>query len=225
MLSDRRIFLYGKVMVLIRIFWRLLKAAVLTYLATLAFVMGFAALQPVFEPQPFEPADVIVVLGAGMDADGTLHKSSRLRVKKGAELFLAGTAPRMHFTGGVGRPNGPSAGAQMVALAQSLGVPATATTAEGQSYSTLQNALFSQPLLQGAERIILVTEGFHLPRSWASFKYFSNYDIALARSVAFRKTSPNARWPWLSIPWSSRSIRLCVSVCPTWDANPWPCTP
>ncbi|MCP5073337.1 MAG: YdcF family protein [Rhodobacteraceae bacterium] len=186
-------------MTLLRKIRFVLSFAVLTYLLTLAFVMGFAALQPAFEPDRFEKADVIVVLGAGMDADGTLHKSSLLRVEKGVALFKAGAAKRMHFTGGVGGPRGPSAGQQMARHAQSFGVQAEQTTAEGASYSTLQNALFSQRYLLKANRIILVTEGFHLPRSWASFKYFGDYDVALARSVAFRKTSPNANWPWLTM--------------------------
>lgn len=162
-------------------------------------IAGFAALQAVFEPEKFTPADMIVVLGAGMDADGTLHRSTILRVKKGVALFHAGAAPHMHFTGGMGGKNGPSAGQMMAKLAQSLAVPAVQTSTENKSQSTLQNALFSQPTLKDVKRIILVTEGFHLPRSWASFQWAAwqngrELDIALSRSTAFRQPSETARF-------------------------------
>ncbi len=200
----------------------LLTLAVMAYLLTLGFVMGFAALQPVFEPEQFENADVIVVLGAGMDPDGTLHRSSVLRVEKGVALFKSGAAERMHFTGGLAGPRSNSAGAQMGFLAISLGVPEHVTSAEGQSYSTLQNALFSEPYLRNANRIILVTEGFHLPRSWASLKYFGDFDIALARSVAFRKTSPNAKWPWLTMCLrEALAIWFNAGRLAVWEAAGW----
>lgn len=167
-------------------------------------ITGFAVLQAAFEPEDFAPADVIVVLGAGMDADGTLHPSTILRVEKAVALFQAGAAPRMHFTGGKGDENGPSAGRMMAELAHSLLVPAEVTSAEGNSQSTLQNALFSQPMLKDATRIILVTEGFHLPRSWASFHWaaWQNdhvFDIALAHSTTFRQQSSNSRFPATSM--------------------------
>lgn len=167
-------------------------------------IAAFAAMQARFEPEDFAPADVIVVLGAGMDADGTLHRSTLLRVEKGVALFLAGAAPRMHFTGGKGVENGPAAGQMMAKLAHSLAVPVTATSAENNSQSTLQNALFSQPMLKDTKRIILVTEGFHLPRSWASFHWAAwqsgqTLDIALSRSTAFRQQSPNLRFSAISM--------------------------
>ena len=186
-------------MIVLRAIRFLLALVVTTFLLTFAAVTGFAALQPFFEPDPFKPADIIVVLGAGMNADGTLHISSKLRVEKAVALYQSGAGERMHVTGGVGRPKGVSAGEQMGRMAQQLGVPEAATSFEGNSYSTLQNALFSVPYLKDAKRIILVTEGFHLPRSWASFKYFGAPDSALARSVAFRQTSPNLHFPGLTM--------------------------
>lgn len=138
-------------------------------------ITGFSVLQAVFEPEKFTPADVIVVLGAGMDADDTLHSSTILRVKKGVALFQAGAAPRMHFTGGMGVEGGPPAGHMMARLAHRMAVPIDAT------------------------RLILVTEGFHLPRSWASFHWAAwqhnqVIDVALAQSTAFRQQSQNARF-------------------------------
>ena len=74
----------------------------------------------------------------------------------------------------------------MAARSIADGVPETATSFEGKSYSTLQNALFSKSNWQGAKHIVLVTEGFHLPRSWATFKAFGAQKITLVHARRFR---------------------------------------
>lgn len=168
-------------------------------------IMGFALLNPAPAPETLRKTDVIVVLGAGMDPDGRLHRSTQLRVKAGVALWLAGRAPIMHFTGGKAAPNGPSAGAGMAALAQKLSVPHDAISFEDRSLSTLQNALFSQPMLRDATSLRLVTEGFHLPRSWLSFKWAAWHagqpvpSIYLSHSERLRQSSPKARRPQLTM--------------------------
>lgn len=174
--------------------------AAFLFIGPVAFIAGFAA----WFSENTRPTDVIVVLGAGMDADGTLHRSSLLRVEKGVSLFRAGLAPHMHFTGGRGTSAGPSAGQQMARLAAQLGVPETQLSFEQESQSTLQNALFSHPQLQGHQSLRLVTEGFHLPRSWLSFKWANvrsadGRNIELSISERFRSSSPKARLPQVSM--------------------------
>jgi len=56
-------------------------------------------------------------------------------------------------------------------FAMTLGLPQSAVVEDGLAQSTLQNALFSLPLIPNAEHIIVVTEAFHLPRSWASYRW------------------------------------------------------
>ncbi len=177
----------------------LISLSIVVFITTLLGVTAFAAFQPLFEPKQFPPSDNIVVLGAGMDPDGTLHLSSKLRVEKGVAIFKSGASQNIHFSGGVGKENGVSAGERMAKYAIELGIPNTAITYETKSQSTLQNALFSVPYLKNDNRIILVTEGFHLPRSWASMHLFGDYDIALAHSVAFRQSSPNSMLPQVSM--------------------------
>lgn len=172
-------------MALFRILRRLIAWIVVIYVGTLVFVAGFATLQPYWQPSEIK-ADLIIVLGGGMSPRGTLHKSSTVRVDKGVELFKTGAAPRIHFTGGLASPNAPSAGHQMAARAMEAGIPEAAITYEGGSYSTLQNALFSKPDWRGADHIVLVTEGFHLPRSWATFKAFGADKITLVNARRFR---------------------------------------
>lgn len=171
---------------------RILAIGVTLFVLTMICIAGFAALWPA---KPTQAVDVIVVLGAGMDPDGTLHRSSTLRVDRGVALWQAGLAPRMHFSGGQARIGGPSAGERMAARAFDAGVPAEVISYEARSQSTLQNALFSQPMLSEAQSLLIVTEGFHLPRSYASFKWAGDHDLYLAFSERFRSQSPGSSFP------------------------------
>jgi uncharacterized SAM-binding protein YcdF (DUF218 family) len=87
----------------------------------------------------------------------------------------------------------------MADLAVSLGVPAAVISYEDRSQSTLQNALFSAPQLHDATSIRLVTEGFHLPRSWLSFRWAGDWSLSLTPSERFRSMSPNSRYPGLTM--------------------------
>jgi uncharacterized SAM-binding protein YcdF (DUF218 family) len=165
-------------------------------LAVTVVVITITAASLTIRPEAdFGNADVIVVFGAGMSADGTLHAPSKYRVARGVELFLAGKAPNIHFTGGRAVPGGPAAGDQMAAMAVKLGVPDAAITHEDESLSTLQNALFSAPELNQYSSAILVTEGFHLPRAAVAILWSGGpTDLQLAPSTKFRggfKSSAN----------------------------------
>ncbi|MEM7439323.1 MAG: YdcF family protein [Pseudomonadota bacterium] len=149
------------------------------WVATITGVVGFTMLWPVLEPTPSK-ADLIVILGGGMDPDGRLHVSSKTRVDRAIDLWREGAAPRLHFTGG--RTAVVSAGQSMAARAIAAGVPENVITTENLSQSTLQNALFSKPYTKDARRIILVTQTFHLPRAWASMKVFGAQKVTLVHA-------------------------------------------
>lgn len=180
---------------MLRVIGRLIALGIFGFTATIIGVATFAALWPIPTPKKMTQTDIIVVLGAGMDPDGTLHRSTTLRVDRGVELWKADLAPRLHFTGGQGRPGGPSAGERMAERAISQGVPIEVISYEGRSLSTLQNALFSQPMLEDAKTIRLVTEGFHLPRSYLSFWWAGDHDIYLSFSERFRNSTLGAQSP------------------------------
>ncbi|WP_180957713.1 YdcF family protein [Neptunicoccus cionae] len=175
-------------MALLSIFRRALAVFLSVYLGTVVFITGFATLQPLWETEQ-PKADLIVVLGGGMSADGRLHRSTTVRVDRGIALHQAGAAPKILFTGGALVEGAPAAGHQMARRAMDQGIDAAAILIEDQSHSTLQNALFSRTDWQNASHIILVTEGFHLPRSWASFKVFGAREITLIHARRFRGDS------------------------------------
>ncbi len=138
-----------------------------------------------------ENADVIIVLGAGVTERGTLPEAATERVRAGVALYARGIAPRLHISGGAARPGHPSEGIQMADLALTLGVGRAALSQEARSRSTLQNMLFSRDVLMTAPRILVVSEGFHLARSWASAKWAGADQVTLCHSTPFRGSAPS----------------------------------
>jgi len=172
---------------------RLVRWAVTLGLITGAGVVLATYTWPLRPPEAAPQADLIICLGGGMEADGTLDPATIRRVETCAALFEAGRAGRILHTGGRVAPGGPAAGDRMMALAVRLGVPEADQIAETQAHSTLQNALFSKPLTDDASRVILVTEAFHLPRSWLSFRWAGFADVRLHASERVR----DGGMPWM----------------------------
>ncbi|KAG1655730.1 Envelope biogenesis factor ElyC [Nymphon striatum] len=144
------------------------------------------------DPEGVQPADAIVCLGAGMGPNGGLDPAARRRVARCVDLHRAGVAPNIVFSGGTARSDGPSAGHQMGLYAQTLGLPGNAIIEEGRAQSTLQNALFSLELIPDADRLVIVTEAFHLPRAWASFKWAA-YELNMEAPVFILDMSEQVR--------------------------------
>lgn len=172
-------------MPLFRVLRTFLSWMVMIYLVTVMGVAGYATLQPFWEPTDIK-ADLIVVLGGGMSPRGSLHTSSTVRVDKGTALFKAGVAPRIHFTGGLASPNAPSAGQVMAERAIKRGVPQSATSFEGKSYSTLQKR-FVFPNLIGKTQITLSSspKAFTYPAAGPHSKPLAAKTSPLSMPAAF----------------------------------------
>ncbi|WP_424931178.1 YdcF family protein [Amaricoccus macauensis] len=160
-------------------------------------------------------ASVIVVLGGGVLQDGAPGPDTRDRLNHGITLYEEGLAPRMHFTGGHGNPNLPGLGSAMAEVAIAAGVPAEAITVEDASRSTLQNALLSRAPLPPEEAgpVILVSDGYHLGRAWASFRWAGYHPVEVSAATAFGKGSFRAqarRVARESLAWSFNVGRLGV---------------
>lgn len=113
------------------------------------------------------PADVIIVLGGGLEPDGQSNPPTTRRSHEAAILYQEGYAPYIICSGGpslrVKRPE--SEGCADVLRAD--GIPDSAIILESESRSTEQNALFSQTIMneRGWKTALIVSDGYHLMRS------------------------------------------------------------
>ena len=126
-------------------------------------------------PDPGPPGAVIVVLGGDSNpvSPDLPGLGSALRAGWASALWQPGQ--RIVFTGS-GPPGAASFAERMGDLAVRLGVARAVIQLEIKSISTAQNALFTWPLV-GDAPIILVSEPFHLPRAWVTFR-LAGFEIA-----------------------------------------------
>ncbi|MBI5761770.1 MAG: YdcF family protein [Planctomycetales bacterium] len=117
------------------------------------------------------PADAIVVLGAKAYADGTPSQALADRVRTGCQLYHAGLAPRIVFSGGPGDGDVHET-ESMRRFARSLGVPDDAILLDPRGWNTRLTAEHSSKLLDehGARRVLVVSHFYHLPRIKLAFQ-------------------------------------------------------
>lgn len=138
------------------------------------------------------PADAIVVLGGGVEADGSLPPIALTRVARGVELFEAGVAPRMILSGRCGLTDAEpevTEAAAMAAYARDHGVPAEALLLEEVARDTLGNAYFTRELflVPNDWRVVrVVTSDFHLSRAaWVFRKILGpSYDFSFVSAFS-----------------------------------------
>lgn len=113
------------------------------------------------------PADVIVVLGAGLERDGSPSHSMQRRAEQAARLYARGLAPKLICSGGVGPGSSRSEAWACAELLQRGGVPAEAILLDEKSRTTEANAGNSLALIRanGWQRVIVVSDGYHLLRA------------------------------------------------------------
>ena len=146
---------------------------------------------PLFDHQSTAPyrAHAIVVLGRGLEPDGSLPAFAQQRVKRAAELFAWDVAPRIIFSGrcslNVQQEPPVSEAAAMAAYAEALGLPRDIMHLEEDSRDTIGNAWFTMTRwLEPNEwtSIRVVTSDFHMPRAaWVFQKVLGlGYDLAFS---------------------------------------------
>jgi vancomycin permeability regulator SanA len=111
------------------------------------------------------PADVILVLGARVYADGTPSEALAERVLTGVELYRAGLAPVLFMSGGVGA-DGVSEPEAMRRLAVAHGVPEASIVEDVEGANTRASVLNVEAWLsrKGQKRLLAVSHYHHLPR-------------------------------------------------------------
>ncbi len=120
--------------------------------------------------------DAIVVLSGGRHpAPGAARVSEWEdpdRFLAGLDLYRAGKAPRLLFTGGASpfRPGQPPEGQRYLQVARQLGIPAAAMSSTPPVVNTAEEAAAIRQLLPGRARILLVTSAFHMRRAQRLFE-------------------------------------------------------
>lgn len=146
--------------------------------AGLLFGVGFL-LSPQDKP---EKVDAIVVVSGG---------ETDARTAEGVELYQAGYAQKIVFSGAAQDPDSPSNAAAMRDQAIAAGVPAKAIVIEEKAKNTSENALNVSALLDemGAKSIILVTSPYHQRRTSIMFHR------VLGKSVTIlNHSAPDQQW-------------------------------
>ncbi len=125
-----------------------------------------------------QQADAIVILGGGREIGDSAWQSDQpslmamQRIRYAARLAKASNLPIL-VSGGLHYGQPPSE-AQIMAdtLQQDFGV--TARWLEGDSRTTWENAQYSAEILkaEGVQRVVLVTNAWHMPRSRWSYEQF-----------------------------------------------------
>lgn len=156
-------------------------------------------------PVAVDAYDVAIVLGAALRPDGSPSPALSRRVGQGVRMVQSGTAGALLMTGGPTTSELPEARV-MRALALAAGVPPSRLHTEERSLNTIQNALFTAPLIRqhGWCRLAVVTDAFHRPRTAYIFRRFG---LAVT-VVGVRPEAPSAQW-WLAhlreaaaLPWT-----------------------
>lgn len=127
------------------------------------------------EPPP-GPYDAIIVAGCRVLPDGRPSVALARRVDRAIELWRAGLAPRVVFTGGLGDV-GPSEASSAARYAEGRGLVAGTALLEEQSTSTWENARFAADMLErtlGRDRsaigVVVVTDRYHVVRAKRVFQ-------------------------------------------------------
>lgn len=110
-----------------------------------------------------EKYDCILVLGAGLKSDGSPSDMLADRVTTGAQIFALGAADKIIMSGDRSGEtyDEPTA---MKKFAEELGVSTEHIVTDFEGYSTYES-IYRAKKIYGAERIIIVTQKYHLSRA------------------------------------------------------------
>ena len=190
----------------------------LTILALWCAFVGTMLYVAMYEPADDTPqAQAVIVLGGNPPEAGALVGPSLKRLETGVALIEDGAAPTLVVTGGGALPVAPL----MAEAAQAAGIAPDAILVEAEAQSTLQNALLTADFaeLDKTQPIIIVTERYHLPRAWASFRWagFSRvHNVASDADAPFALSTPllleTVKWPLNVLRAGAASVAMAFDV-------------
>ena len=142
-------------------------------------------MRPLEDRFPRPPADMaapdgVIVLGGGMEPDISEARNALVlgdfgsRMTEGVALARRYPTARLIFTGGGGDPDKGEVTEAEIArrFFLAMGVAPERLVLEDRSRNTYENAIFTRDILKprADERFLLVTSGFHTPRSMGVFR-------------------------------------------------------
>jgi uncharacterized SAM-binding protein YcdF (DUF218 family) len=144
-----------------------------------------------------ESAEAALVLGFALAPDGSAQPQLMGRMEHAIDLYKRGTVHHLVLSGGQEQGGHTEAGV-MRDLALAAGVPADALVLDEAARSTIENFACARPLLDrlGGERVVLVTEPWHMTRAMLLAR---RHGIAVVASPASSEVwrSPRRAGYWL----------------------------
>lgn len=131
------------------------------------------------------PTDVIVAISGGDTA---------ARAQEAIDLYEAGWAPIIVFSGAALDEDSPSNAAVMRKQALAAGVPDSAIIIEEDAANTEQNASKTARLLTDVDRIILVTSPYHQRRAYIEFKAVFGDDATILNHPTINDRQWTSAW-------------------------------
>jgi len=132
--------------------------------------VGAAHLLSAMKAAALDDVDCIVVLGCHVFEEGSLSHMLRDRLLRGVELYHAGAAPKLLMSGDHGQQDYNEVGA-MKQFAIQNGVPSEAVFMDHAGFSTYETIYRAKEIFK-AERILIVTQEYHLYRALYIAKQF-----------------------------------------------------
>ncbi len=108
-------------------------------------------------------ADCILVLGAGLKADGTPNHMLQDRLDKGIELYQAGAAPKLLLSGDNGQEEYDEVNA-MKEYTRNAGVPSEDIFMDHAGFSTYESMYRARDIFL-VEKVIIITQRYHQYRA------------------------------------------------------------
>jgi vancomycin permeability regulator SanA len=164
-------------------------------------------------PPEGRAADVAVVLGAAVWAQGRPSPTLWRRTMHAVELARSNTVAYLLLTGGVGR-HPPAEAIVMRSIAERAGIEPGRLLLEETATTTLESARACARIIAAHRwtRVLIVTDRYHLARSLMAFRHFG----VVARGSAAPDATDTAGWQsvllhvreLVAIPWYL--VRLAV---------------
>lgn len=164
-----------------------MKKLITLFVIIAAGIAAFIAMISLYLPltNPLKKADVIIAVSGG---------DTQARVRHAVDLYQAGWAPKIIFSGAAKDPESSSNAKVMRSIAAAQGVPPAAIELDEQSRDTKENAAATKPLASKYQTIILVTSEYHQRRVYKEFKRTYDADTEFINSPAKDKNWGRRSW-------------------------------